>query len=40
MAITGKSFCESAYDSFYMIVKNPIRFAALKWIGTMFLFFG
>ena len=40
IAVTGKSFCSSAHEAFYMIVKNPIRFAALQWIGTFFIFFG
>lgn len=36
MAITGKSFCASAWNAFCLILKNAMRFGAVNSIGFIF----
>jgi len=39
-SISGKSFCDAAHDAFYTVIRNPIRFASLNYIGATFMFVG
>lgn len=40
IAITGENFCQAAWESFYLILRNAGRFAALDTVGAIVLFFG
>jgi len=33
MAIEGKGFCASAYDAFYLVIRNKITYAVVSYIG-------
>lgn len=39
MALEGKNFCNSAYDSFYLIMRNKAIYALVSSIGQIFVFF-
>ena len=40
MALTGESFCQSARDGFYMMMRNISRFAITEGVGSMVSFLG
>eukprot|EP00331_Platyophrya_macrostoma_P009145 CAMPEP_0176426544 /NCGR_PEP_ID=MMETSP0127-20121128/12006_1 /TAXON_ID=938130 /ORGANISM="Platyophrya macrostoma, Strain WH" /LENGTH=229 /DNA_ID=CAMNT_0017807833 /DNA_START=437 /DNA_END=1126 /DNA_ORIENTATION=+ len=40
IAMTGKSFCASAQEAFFLALRNGVRFAAVESIGSFFIFFG
>jgi len=40
IALTGKNFCSSAKDAFFLILRNPLRFGVVNGIGAIFIFFG
>mmetsp|Transcript_74645 Transcript_74645/g.112471 ORF Transcript_74645/g.112471 Transcript_74645/m.112471 type:complete len:140 (-) Transcript_74645:101-520(-) len=40
ISITGKNFCFAAKDAFFLILRNPAKFAIVGGIGNIFLFFG
>lgn len=40
IALTGKNFCFSAKEAFFLILRNPIRFGVVNGIGTIFILFG
>ena len=39
MALQGKTFCDSAHDGYYLIVRNPIMFSLVSGIGKIFIIF-
>jgi len=40
IALTGKNFCMSAKEAFFLILRNPLRFGVVNGIGAIFIFFG
>ena len=40
MAMTGKSFCSSSKDAFYLVVRNTARFGLVHEFGKIFVGFG
>ena len=38
--MTGKGFCSSAEEAFFLILRNAARFGAVHSIGSFFVFFG
>jgi len=40
IALTGKNFCTAAYDAFWMIARNPGKFAIMASLGNLFVLFG
>lgn len=40
IALSGQGFCRSAYEAFYLIVRNAAQFAVTHLIGKIFCFFG
>ena len=38
--MTGKSFCPSAADAISLIIRNPIRFAIVGGLGSVFVAIG
>eukprot|EP01017_Pseudomicrothorax_dubius_P022500 TRINITY_DN24371_c0_g1_i1.p1 TRINITY_DN24371_c0_g1~~TRINITY_DN24371_c0_g1_i1.p1 ORF type:complete len:655 (+),score=109.81 TRINITY_DN24371_c0_g1_i1:198-2162(+) len=40
IAIRGTTFCQAARDAFYMMWKNPVRFAVMAGLGEAYLFVG
>jgi len=40
IAMTGENFCKAAQESFFLLLRNALRFAAVHGIGAMFVFFG
>lgn len=40
MALTGKNFCKSAYDAFYLILRNVAQFGVTQFIGKLFCLLG
>lgn len=40
MSITGKSFCGSAKDAFFLITTNPANFGLILGLGEVFIFVG
>ena len=40
MALSGKNFCASAKDAFFLILRNPVRFGVVGGIGSIFTLFG
>jgi choline transporter-like protein 2/4/5 len=40
MALSGKNFCASAKDAFFLILRNPLRFGVVGGIGSIFVLFG
>ncbi|CAD8090823.1 unnamed protein product [Paramecium sonneborni] len=40
MALTGQSFCNAAYDAFYLILRNATRVAITHGLGELFEFLG
>jgi choline transporter-like protein 2/4/5 len=40
IALTGKGFCTSAHESFYLMLRNAGRFTALAGVGSLILGLG
>jgi hypothetical protein len=40
IALTGKNFCVSAKNAFFLIFRNPVRFGVVAGIGAVFIAFG
>jgi choline transporter-like protein 2/4/5 len=40
IALTGKNFCSSAKDGFFLVLRNPLRFGVVSGIGSIFVMFG
>lgn len=40
MAITGSSFCESAHEAFYLMLRSARAYAITHGIGHLIMFFG
>lgn len=40
IALTGKNFCVSAKNAFFLILRNPLRFGVVNGIGVIFILFG
>jgi len=40
IALTGKSFCFAAKDAFWLIVRNPGKFAVVSGLGGIFILIG
>lgn len=38
--MTGKNFCTSAKNAFFLIVRNPLKFGLVETIGEIFIFVG
>ena len=40
VAITSNNFCSSCMEAFGLLVSNPLKFGAVGWIGSSFVFLG
>jgi len=40
MAMTGEPFCKSAYESFYLMLRNASLFSVFTGVGGIFFTFG